>query len=236
MCCGGRCASSRQARARAGDFLRRRFLTDTCRQCNRIGNCYISVTKEKFLGRKAMSQNGRREFLTSAAAVAAALAACSAPARRAQAQPACVTMYDEQGIVHIVAQAVQNTAFLNQLITFPAGTTPAMANLTPQFVNNTLTALSNQSITTVRVKRGTNVPLGTYDLIPLGTTPAPPFKRSPVVLSLDQYRAHYEGDHAFSPDWSRILMFVIPTKDAHGNPTTTPGGAESAMCAHPFGM
>ena len=34
-----------------------------------------------------MSQNGRREFLTSAAAVAAALAACTAPARRAQAQP-----------------------------------------------------------------------------------------------------------------------------------------------------
>ena len=49
-----------------------------------------------------MSQNSRREFLTSAAAVAAALAACAAPARRAQAQT-CGSIYDEAGIVDKVA-------------------------------------------------------------------------------------------------------------------------------------
>ena len=84
-----------------------------------------------------MSQKGRREFLTSAAAVAAALAACTAPARRAQAQPACVTMYDEHDIVHKVAPFwCMLTTFRNQLITFPAGTTPTMANLTQHLVDN----------------------------------------------------------------------------------------------------
>ena len=65
-----------------------------------------------------MSQNGRREFLTSAAAVAAALAACTAPARRAQAQP-CGTMYYEQDIVHKVAPYLHDTDFRKQLTYIP---------------------------------------------------------------------------------------------------------------------
>jgi hypothetical protein len=207
------------------------FLTDTCRRCDRIGNCHISVTKEKFLGRKAMSQNGRREFLTSAAAVAAALAACTAPAPGTGAT--CVTMYDEHDIVPKVAPYVHDTAFRNQLITFPATITPTMANLTQPLVDNTLAALARPGIgiTTVTVARGTEVPLGTYKLIRLGTTPAPPFQRSPVVLSLAQYMAN-----TFNPDWTKILMFVIPDPLGPGGSPISPGDATSAMCAHPFGM
>ena len=175
-----------------------------------------------------MSQKGRREFLTSAGAVAAALAACAAPVRRAQAQPpTCVTMYDENDIVHKVAPLLQNIP--SGLITFPAGTPLTMDTLlhNPLYVGNTLAALAHQpkpDITTVIVKRGTNVPLGTYKLIPLGTTPPPPFQRSPAVLTMTQA-------NSFTPDWTRILMFVIPDHLGH-----TPGEAESAMCVHPFGM
>jgi hypothetical protein len=181
-----------------------------------------------------MSQKGRREFLTSAAAVAAALAACTAPARRAQAQPACVTMYDEHDIVHKVAPLVHVDAFRNQLITFPAGTTPTMANLTQHLVDNTLAALAQRpkpDITTVIVNGGTNVPLGTYSLIPLGTTPAPPFQRSPVVLTVAQERAG-----SFIPDWNKILLFVIPDPKDPGGHDITEDQAHSAMCIHPFGM
>jgi hypothetical protein len=174
-----------------------------------------------------MSQNGRREFLTSAAAVAAALAACTAPA-----QPACATMYDEHDIVPKVAPYVHDTAFRNQLITFPATITPTMANLTQPLVANTLAALAGKGITTVTVTRGTNVPLGTYNLIPLGTTPAPPFQRSPVVLSLAQYMAN---PATFIPDWNKILLFVIPDR-LHGGHAITTAEASSGMCIHPFGM
>src|ERR1700760_1589908 len=175
-----------------------------------------------------MSQNGRREFLTSAAAVAAALAAC---AKQGVAQP-CATMYDEHDIVPKVAPFVHVDAFRNQLITFPATITPTMANLTQPLVGNTLAALAGKGITTVTVARGTNVPLGTYNLIPLGGTPGnpPSGRRSPVVLSLDQYMAG-----TFIPDWTKILMFVIPDKPASG-PPISPGAASSAMCGHPFGM
>jgi hypothetical protein len=186
-----------------------------------------------------MSQNGRREFLTSAAAVAAALAACVAPARRALAQGFCGTTYYEQGIVHIVAQHLHDANFLKNILTFPDGVTADIANLTPQFVKNTLDYLNSIGITTVTVRDSTYVPKGKYELvelIPSGTTPVNPQppqlgKRSPVVLSLDQYKAQ-----SFNPDWNRMLLFVLPMKDAHGNPVTTPGDAESAMCAHPFGM
>src|ERR1700744_6696333 len=89
-----------------------------------------------------MSQNSRRGFLTSAAAVAAALAACAAPGRRAQAQ-ACATIYDEGDIVHKIAPYLGDIQ--NDLITFPVGTSSlSMTNLlqNPQFVNNTLKALT----------------------------------------------------------------------------------------------
>jgi hypothetical protein len=206
----------------------------------------VAALLRKNLGRKAMSQNGRREFLTSAAAAAAALAACSpklggdqVTAQPAQAQPPCKTIYDEHDIVPKVAPFVHVDAFRDQLITFPAGTTPTMANLTqnPQFVDNTLKALTvtlvalgGQGITTVKVKRGTNVPLGTYDLIQLGTTPAPPFKRSPVVLTVAQEMAG-----SFIPDWNKMLLFVIPDPKVGGQPITG-GQAHSKMCVHPFGM
>jgi hypothetical protein len=176
-----------------------------------------------------MSQKGRREFLTSAAAAAAALAACTAPARRAQAQPACATMYDEHGIVGKVAPFVHNTAFRDQLITFPAATTPTMANLTQQLVENTLNALKGKGVTTVTVTKGTNVPLGTYELVSWGN-PSQPGKRSPVVLTLAQEQAG-----SFVPDWSRILLFVIPDR-LHGGHDITTADASSKMCIHPFGM
>jgi hypothetical protein len=194
-----------------------------------------------------MSQNGRREFLTSAAAAAAALAACTAPARRAQAQH-CATIYDEQDIVSKVAPFISNSPFRNQLITFPANIQPTMGNLNqnPQLVNNTLTALSvtlaalagpnGQGLTTVTVKNENNLPTGlpsgTNDLIPLGTTSAPNFQRSPVVLSLQQYQAG-----SFNPDWSKILLFVIPDpRHPQDGQPVIPREAVSAMCAHPFGM
>jgi hypothetical protein len=193
-----------------------------------------------------MSQNGRREFLTSAAAVAAALAACTAPARRAQAQ-SCKTIYDEHDIVPKVAPHVHDTVFRDKLITFPAGTSPTMNNLThglgPTFVDRTLAALTDPPIqlTSVTVKNTPNPNLppglssGTYDLIPLGTTPGPanPLppnhgRRSPVVLTKAQASS-------FDADWSKILMFVIPDPnpvDDSGHPTT-PG---NSICIHPFGM
>jgi len=180
-----------------------------------------------------MSQNGRREFLTSAAAVAAALAACTAPARRAQAQPACATMYDEAGIVSKVAPLVHDTVFENNLLTFPADNLQPKWNdliQNPQLVDDTWQTLKHRQITTVTVVRGTNVPLGTYDLIPSGTTPGS-LKRWPVVLTLEQERTG-----SFNPDWNKILLFVIPhPRDYQGQPTST-GDAKAAMCVHPFGM
>jgi hypothetical protein len=188
-----------------------------------------------------MSQNSRREFLTSAAAVAAALAACTAPARRAQAQPpACKTIYDEHDIVPKVASSVHLDSFQDGVITFPATITPTMATLDPGFVDRTLATLKAPPIqlTSVTVK---NLPIpslppglssGTYDLVPLSQS-GPPWKRSPVVLSLDQYNAHYGSD--FKPDWNKILVFVIPNR-VHGGHPTTPGEANSDICIHPFGM
>lgn len=189
-----------------------------------------------------MSQNGRREFLTSAAAVAAALAACTAPARRAQAQQTCATIYDEHDIVPKVASSVHLDSFQDGVITFPATITPTMDNLknNPQFVDNTLATLKAPPIqlTSVTVKNTPNPNLppglssGTYDLVPLSQS-GPPWKRSPVVLSLNQYNAHYGGD--FKPDWNKILVFVIPDR-VHGGHPTTPGEANSDICLHPFGM
>jgi hypothetical protein len=190
-----------------------------------------------------MSQKGRREFLTSAAAVAAALAACTAPARRAQAQ--CVSpIYDESDIVPKVAKFVSNSTFRDELITFPAGTTPTMASLTKSLVGNTLNALTvtlvtlggpHNSITKVTVRdnpsRPSGIPTGTYDLIPLGTTPPPPFQRSPVVLTVAQ-----AGAGSFIPDWSRILLFVIPDSKDPGGHDISEDGARSKICTHPFGM
>src|ERR1700731_1292107 len=117
----------------------------------------FALTKEKFLGRKAMSQNGRREFLTSAAAVAAALAACTAPARRAQAQPACDTpMYDEQGLVNVCAQLIHgDPTFLPALVTFGVDNpSPKMTDLNQTVVQGTLGAINNKMhVSTVTVKK-----------------------------------------------------------------------------------
>jgi hypothetical protein len=183
-----------------------------------------------------MSQNGRREFLTSAAAVAAALAACTAPARRAQAQH-CGSIYDEQGIVPKVGRFVSDSTFRNQLITFPATITPTMANLTNNLVDNTFNALNDKHLTSVTVKSPPNpslpsgLPSGTYNLIPSGTTPGPG-NRWPVVLSVQQQQAG-----SFNPDWSKVLLFVIPDpKDPGGHDITTEAQAHSAVCIHPFGM
>jgi hypothetical protein len=180
-----------------------------------------------------MSQNGRREFLTSAAAVAAALAACAAPARRAQAQPACATMYDEHDIVSKVAPLVHDVAFQNDLLTFaPSNLQPTWAELNQnlQLVDDTWQTLKNHQITTATVVRGTYVPLGTYDLIPSATMPGS-LKRWPVVLTLEQERAG-----SFTPDWSQILLFVIPhPRDHYGQPTRR-DDAQAEMCVHPFGM
>jgi hypothetical protein len=198
----------------------------------------FALTKEKFLGRKAMSQNGRREFLTSAAAVAAALAACTAPARRAQAQQTCATIYDEHDIVPKVASSVHLDSFQDGVITFPATTTPTMAALDPGFVDRTLATLKPVHLTSVTVKNTPNPNLppglspGTYDLVPLSQS-GPPGKRSPVVLSLSQYNAYYGGD--FKPDWNKILVFVIPNR-VHGGHPATPDEANSDICIHPFGM
>jgi hypothetical protein len=186
-----------------------------------------------------MSQNGRREFLTSAAAVAAALAACTAPARRAQAQ-ACGAMYKEQDIVSKVAPYVHDTVFRKELITFtapgPTGASPTMANLTQKLVDKTLAALTGKGVTTVIVLNttnlppGTNLPLGEYELVSWETTPGPG-KRWPVVLTLTQ-----EAAGSFKPDWSKILLFVIPDPKGSGGQDITTAGARSKMCTHPFGM
>jgi hypothetical protein len=189
-----------------------------------------------------MSQNGRREFLTSATAVAAALAACTAPARRAQAQPpACVTMYDEAGLVSRVAPFVHIPDFRNELITFtvPRASSTAVASPTMAYLNrgagsalvdSTLAALTSRGVTSVTVTKSTYVPLGTYDLISSGTTPGPG-KRWPVVLTLAQERAG-----SFIPDWSQILLFVIPDPKGPGGHDITTSEAHAAMCVHPFGM
>jgi hypothetical protein len=182
-----------------------------------------------------MSQNGRREFLTSAAAVAAALAACTAPGRRAQAQ-SCGSIYDEAGIVGKVAPLVHDITFQNNLLTFDANNLQPTAEYLdkyPQIVDDTWQTLKHHQITTVKVLNappGTNLPLGTYDLIPSNTTPGS-LKRWPVVLTLEQERAG-----SFKPDWSQILLFVIPNpRDHQGQPVIT-GDAHAEMCVHPFGM
>jgi hypothetical protein len=192
-----------------------------------------------------MSQKGRREFLTSAAAVAAALAACTAPARRAQA--ACGSIYDEAGIVKKVAPLVHDIAFQNNLLTFPAN------NLQPtwddlyqnlQLVDDTWQTLNHHQITTVTVKNPPpNLPLGLppgmYDLIPSNKKPVDPQsqppqhgKRWPVVLTLEQQQTG-----SFNPpDWTQILLFVIPhPRDRQGQPIST-DDATAAMCVHPYGM
>jgi hypothetical protein len=178
-----------------------------------------------------MSQNGRREFLTSAAAVAAALAACTAPARRAQAQACATTMYREADIVGKVARFVSDSTFRNQLITFDVNNAPqpTMADLTPGLVDKTLAALTSKSVTSVTVTKSTYLPLGEYKLVSGQTTPAPD-KRWPVVLTMEQQAAGH-----FTPDWNKILLFVIPDRTVGGHDITQ-AEAHSAMCAHPFGM
>jgi hypothetical protein len=205
-----------------------------------------------------MSQNGRREFLTSAAAAAAALAACTAPVRRAQAASAvCGCMYDEGGLVSECAKHFNNPGFLSKLVTFDVVTVPSptMAGVTLPLVKQTLDTMNNiMHVSVVRVRANdsslalggslappseSDLPLGFYELVSWGTPltnpssptdPDHPGKRSPVVLSLAQYMAG-----TFIPDWTKILMFVIPDKPASG-PPISPGAAFSAMCAHPFGM
>jgi hypothetical protein len=110
-------------------------------------------------------------------------------------------------------------------------------NLNPALVNTTLATLArpHPNITTVTVVRQINGPpatpaKGTYTLIPSTTTPGP-LTRWPVVLTLEQERAGY-----FTPDWSRILLFVIPhPRDYHGNNQSN-SDAQAVMCVHPFGM
>jgi hypothetical protein len=92
-----------------------------------------------------------------------------------------------------------------------------------------------------------DLPLGYYKLIPLGGTPGnpqspndstKPGSRSPVVLSLAQYKVISSSaapPTAFRPDWTKMLMFVVPDKVGPAGPIS-PGDAFSAMCAHPFGM
>jgi hypothetical protein len=208
-----------------------------------------------------MSQNGRREFLTSAAA-AAALAACTAPVRRAQAAAVapCGCMYDEGGLVSACALHFHDPGFLPKLVTFSVPS-PTTAGLTPSLVAKTLDAMNNiMHVSMVRVKANDgslalggamsppdplDLPLGFYELIPLGgppgnppspDDPAKPGRRSPVVLSLAQYMAISSPTApagAFRPDWKTMLMFVVPDRVGA---SPSPGGAFSAMCAHPFGM
>jgi hypothetical protein len=184
-----------------------------------------------------MSQNGRREFLTSAGAVAAALAACAAPVRRAQAAP-CGSIYDEAGIVSKVAPLVHDIAFQNNLLTFPADNLqPTMndINQNKSLVDDTWQTLKHHQITTVKVVRQINgtpaTPApDTYTLIPSTTTPGT-LTRWPVVLTLEQQQTG-----SFVPDWNQILLFVIPhPRDYQGQPTIT-GDAKAEMCVHPFGM
>jgi hypothetical protein len=209
-----------------------------------------------------MSQNGRREFLTSAAAAAAALAACSPKlgGDQVSAQPAhgpCGAMYDEQGIVHNVAPHLHDAVFRQNLLTFDpiAIPSPTMADLTQPRVAQTLSTLNSVMISTVTVTKNdgsvhgpppnilptafiptpTALPLGSYNLIPWNPlSPTQPGSRSPVVLSLAQYMAITSSPPPPSPlipDWTRMLMFVIPVAGGPGGPD--PG---DAMCAHPFGM
>jgi hypothetical protein len=203
---------------------------------NCISNCVISVTKAKLYGRKAMSQNGRREFLTSAAAVAAALAACAAPVRRAQAQAGatCGSIYDESKIVPKVAKFVHLDAFQKQLITFPAGTPLTMENLihNPDFVDRTLKALNDKGLTSVTVKSPPpplppGLSSGTYGLVSLSA--AGSSNRSPVVLTKAQEA------FADSADWSKILVFVIPDR-VHDGHDITEDEVKSDICIHTFGM
>jgi hypothetical protein len=196
-----------------------------------------------------MSQNGRREFLTSAAAVAAALAACTAPARRAQAQPpTCKTMYDENDIVPKVAHLLapgSHTTFRQDVLTFtnpPVSNNPKWTDLTPPLADHTLGILMTNGIPTVTVKRGNSkVPVGEYQLVSWGTPPVdadplstPPKigKRSPVVLTIDQEKA---GGFTSSMDLKKILLFVIPDPKVGGHDSTE-DEAKSAMCVHPYGM
>jgi hypothetical protein len=183
-----------------------------------------------------MSQNGRREFLTSAAAVAAALAACAAPARRAQA--ACGSIYDEAGIVNKVAPSLGpgDDSLRNQLISFPDGTTPNLANLTKAAVTRTFEALKAPPIQLTSVTVKSPPPAlppgpspGSYTLVSGDTTPGPN-TRWPVVLTVHQPTGGFT-----IADWDKILLFVIPEQnpvDGHGNHSTP----HDWMCVHPFGM
>jgi hypothetical protein len=187
-----------------------------------------------------MSQNGRREFLTSAGAVAAALAACAAPVRRAQAQAPCGSIYKEGDIVSKVAPDLggpNGLAFRNKLITIPDTiTAPAMANLTPDAVKQTFDALQGKTVTSVTVK--SPLPPGTppgpspgmYTLVSGDTTPGPSNTRWPVVLTMKQ-----RTDGFTSADWNKILLFVIPDQKVGGHDITE-AEAHTAMCVHPFGM
>jgi hypothetical protein len=185
-----------------------------------------------------MSQNGRREFLTSAAAVAAALAACAAPARRAQAQPAsCGSIYEERDIVSKVAPSLGpgDDSLRNQLISFPDGTTPNIANLTAAAVTRTFNALNGKNVTSVTVKSPPPAlppgpSPGSYTLISGDTTPGPNNTRWPVVLTVHQPTGGFT-----IADWNKILLFVIPEQhpvDDSGHPTNP----HNWMCVHPFGM
>jgi hypothetical protein len=196
-----------------------------------------------------MSQNGRREFLTSAAAVAAALAACA----KQEVAQACGTMYDEHGIVSACAQHFSDPNFLPALATFNVFNipSPTMADLTQQRVAQTLGTINNiMHVSTVTVKKNdgslhgppsnflptaTDLPLGSYNLIPWNPqSPTQPGSRSPVVLSLRQYMvltSFPPPPNPFIPDWTKMLMFVVPDPVSPGGPS--PG---NAMCAHPFGM
>jgi hypothetical protein len=185
-----------------------------------------------------MSQNGRREFLTSAAAVAAALAACAAPVRRAQA--ACGSIYEEGDIVSKVAPYLggpAGLAFRKQLITLDDTTfpSPKMGDLTPDAVKRTFDALTSKSVTSVTVKSPLPSSLppgpspGMYTLVSGDTTPGPG-TRWPVVLTVKQPVGNFT-----SADWNKILLFVIPEPDPvddHGHPTNP----HDWMCVHPFGM